>query len=390
MKKTILLALGSLLFCTSCYASDEADIDQFIVKKMQEYRIPGASIAIVDNMKIAYKKAYGFADLQTKRKMTTDTLLQACSISKTTASLAVLLSFNKQHLSINDPANQFLTSWKIPANAFTAKHAVTVATLLNHSAGMINPYLNYSFSERENAPTNLEMLQGKAPAKNPALTAKWVPGSKYEYCNGCYVVLQQVLVDVDHASFSEIMQSMVLTPLQMTNSHFDIALPYDHPDAIALPYSPDGEVYADLPFMKTSQKARYIDADNGLAVGGLWTTPSNLATFVIALQNALAGKPSYIPSNIAKLMIQPSSTKTRGLGFFINDKFADEVPHGKYFSHGGFNQGYLAMLIAGKTNGKGAIIMVNVSPDYHTKDKVQQWDFIRAVEKYIAQHENWD
>lgn len=41
-------------------------------------------------------------------------------------------------------------------------------------------------------------------------------------------------------------------------------------------------------------------------------------------------------------------------------------------------------------NGKGAVIMVNVSPDYHTKDKVQQWDFIRAVEKYIAQTEKWD
>lgn len=389
MKKSILL-LSSLLAFTSCYAADDAAIDQFIVKKMKEYSVPGASIAIINHKKITYKKAYGYADLHTKRKMATDTLLQACSISKTITSLAVLLSFSKQHISIDDPANQFLTSWQIPSNAFTAKHPVTVLTLLNHSAGMINPYENFSFAAGETYPTNQDLLRGKPPAKNQPLTAKWVPGSKYEYCNGCYVVLQQVLEDVDHESFSHIMQSMVLTPLKMTNSHFDIALPYDHPDEIALPYSPSGKVYADLPFMQTAQKARYIHADNGLAVGGLWTTPSDLATFVIAIQNALAGNQSYVPRKIANMMVQPSSTKTRGLGFFINNKFADEVANGKYFSHGGFNQGYLAILIAGKTNGKGAVIMVNVSPDYHTKDKVQQWNFIRAVQKYIAQSEKWD
>lgn len=357
---------------------------------MKQYSVPGASIAIINNKTITYKKAYGYANVQAKRIMTTETLLQACSISKTTASLAVLLSFNKLHLSIDDPANQFLTSWHIPANTFTANHPVTILTLLNHSAGMVNPYENFSFSVRDKYPTNLDLLRGQSPATNPPLTTKWIPGSQYEYCNGCYVVLQQVLEDVDHQSFAKVMQSMVLTPLHMTHSHFDLALPFDHPDAIALPYSPQGELYADLPFMQQAQRARYIHADNGLAVGGLWTTPSDLALFAIAIQNALAGKQSYVPTSVAKMMVAPSSTETRGLGFFINNKFADETANGNYFSHGGFNQGYLALLIAGKTNGKGAVIMVNVSPNYHTKAKVKQWDFIRAVQKYIAQSEQWD
>jgi hypothetical protein len=108
------------------------------------------------------------------------------------------------------------------------------------------------------------------------------------------------------------------------------------------------------------------------------------------MQQSLANdKGAYIPHSIAQEMVAPSSTKTRGLGFFITNKYGDETPNGKYFMHGGFNQGYLAIFVASKAkNGDGAFIMVNVSPDYNTQD-VYEWGFIKDVEKHIADYYHW-
>jgi CubicO group peptidase (beta-lactamase class C family) len=238
------------------------------------------------------------------------------------------------------------------------------------------------------------MLKGESPAKNPPLKATYTPGTKYEYCNGCYVALQQLLEDVNHQLYAPLMQSLVLTPLKMKRSTFDISYIFEHPDSFALPYSPVGKVYEDVPFMVMMKnmdiRKKNIAGNAGISVGGLWTTPSDLATFAIGIQKSLANdKDSYIPHDIAKLMVDPSSTKTRGLGFFITNKYGDETTSGNYFMHGGFNQGYLAIFVASKSkSGDGAVIMVNVSPDYNTKD-VYEWGFIKDVEKYSANQNKW-
>ncbi len=310
---------------------------------MTKYHAPGASIAIIKDNKIIYSKAYGYADVATKREMTTNTMLQACSITKTTTSLAVLLSLANHHINVNTPVNEVLTSWQVPKNKFTDKQPVTIRMLLDHSAGILNPYYKYSIKPEDQTPTALQMLKGSAPAKNPPLEATYLPGSKYEYCNGCYVALQQVLEDVNQQLYVPLMQSLVLTPLKMEHSTYDVSYVFDHPTSFALPYSPSGKVYDDVPFMVMMKnldiRKKNIDGNAGVSVGGLWTTPNDLAIFALAMQQSLAGdKGTYIPQNIAKSMLTPSSSKTRGLGFFITNKYGDETPNGKYFMHGGFNQ----------------------------------------------------
>lgn len=391
MRKLILSLLISLPLTSSAHAAHEK-LDQFIAEQMVKYHIPGASIAIIKDKQISYTNAYGYADLEAKRKMTTDTYLQACSITKTTTALAVLMTFNNKELSIDDPANDFLTSWKIPKNKYTEKQPVTVRMLLDHSAGMLNPYEFFKYKSGDKYPSNLNILRGEKPALNPPLSPTRIPGSKYEYCNGCYVVLQTLLADVNHQPYPQVMNLMVLDPLNLSHSNFDLTFAFNNPDKIALPYTPDGKIYPDQPYLQINAQARkdYLSADQGLSVGGLWTTPSDLAKYAIAIQNSLANNNDYIPHSIAAEMVAPSSTKTRGLGFFISNQYGDETPGGKYFMHGGFNPGYLAILVAGKNNGSGVVIMVNVSPDYHTKGKVQQWDFIKDVERFVANDEKWN
>src|SRR5258708_27134496 len=90
-----------------------------------------------------------------------------------------------------------------------------------------------------------------------------------------------------------------------------------------------------------------------MAVAGLWTTPSDLALFALAIQDALAGKPRAIVSpSTAREMLQPV------LGFYaLGFAIAGNGPN-RYFSHPGANLGYLSFFFAYE-KGDGVVLLSN-------------------------------
>ncbi len=63
--------------------------------------------------------------------------------------LAVLHLAEAGKISLDHEANEYLKGWKIPDNLLTAKSKVTVAELLNHTAGInIGGFPGYSSGNR--------------------------------------------------------------------------------------------------------------------------------------------------------------------------------------------------------------------------------------------------
>src|SRR5258708_32935926 len=60
----------------------EGDAPWAITDRMAHYKIKGVSIAVIHNYKIEWAKGYGWADDSLKIPVTTKTLFQAASISK--------------------------------------------------------------------------------------------------------------------------------------------------------------------------------------------------------------------------------------------------------------------------------------------------------------------
>jgi hypothetical protein len=90
-----------------------------------------------------------------------------------------------------------------------------------------------------------------------------------------------------------------------------------------------------------------------MAVAGLWTTPSDLALFALAIQDALAGEPGAILSpSTANQMLQ------RVQGFYaLGFAIAGDGPN-RYFSHPGVNAGFVAFLFAYE-KGDAVVLMTN-------------------------------
>jgi CubicO group peptidase (beta-lactamase class C family) len=107
----------------------------------------------------------------------------------------------------------------------------------------------------------------------------------------------------------------------MVHSTFQQPIPENRQPLVATPYDKDGNAIEGGP--RTSPV---------MAVGGLWTSPSDLALFALAIQNALAGKAGAMVSpSTAHEMLQPV-LGDYGLGFAI----AGNGPN-RYFWHPGAN-----------------------------------------------------
>jgi len=351
-------------------------LQQSIAKLLIKYHIPGASIAVVRDGKLLWTDTLGDADMATKRPVTVDTLFQACSITKTFTSTAVLQVLNKYKISLDAPVNDYLKRWKIPQNKFTTQ-PVTIRMLLNHTAAISNPYPDGGYAYNAKLPTLTQVFLGQPPATNSPLQVTRKPGVKYSYCNGCYSILQMFLEDVTNESYPELMNKQILHPLKMTESKFDNQLFLKEQDKIALPYDAKHHRFPQAPITNPIY-----------STGLLWTTPTDLAKFIIAIQESLNTQHGFIAKKIALDMVKPSSTPTRGLGFFISDKNGNEHTNGHYFMHAGNNIGYLTIMIGSLDGKNGAAIMINISPEWNAK-KYPQFDFIKESLKLIANYYHW-
>lgn len=381
--KSILIFFLSTIFTPNAISAPSSlkipsEMDKEIALLLKQYDIPGASLAVVSHGKIIWAKAYGFADIDTKRPVTTDTLFQAASITKSLTSTAVMKILAKYHIALDAPLNNYLKRWKIPANKYTKRHEVTVLTLLNHTAAISNPYPDGGYSYKDKLPTLTQLFLGKPPATNPPLTVIAVPGSQYNYCNGCYSILQMFLEDVTSTSYPELMRTLILQPAGMSNSYFDNHLFINSPNKVALPYNSDHQRFTQAPTTSPIYSTGY-----------LWTTSRDLAKFIIAIQKSLNTSHGLLSQSQAHDLVTPSSTPTRGLGFFISDKNGDEQAKGKYFMHTGSNIGYLTMLMGSVDGKNGAAIMINISPEWNAKD-YPQFEFIKDSLKLINRYYHWE
>ena len=97
-------------------------------ERMQFYKVPGVSVAFFDHGKIIWTRAYGLADVATKKPVTPETLFQAASIGKPLSALAALHLVEEGKLSLDENVNDKLRTWKVPDNQFTTQekgHAST-------------------------------------------------------------------------------------------------------------------------------------------------------------------------------------------------------------------------------------------------------------------------
>jgi CubicO group peptidase (beta-lactamase class C family) len=315
----------------------EPVVEARLADRMAHYGVPSVSVAVIDGGAIAWARAWGVADRETGRAATDTTLFQAASISKPVAATAALALVERGALDLDTDVNRYLTSWQVPAADVQAGEAVTLRRLLTHTAGLtVHGFPGYARSAR--VASTVEVLEGKGNTAPVRIDLK--PGSLWRYSGGGYTVVQLLVSDVAGRSFADVMRETVLEPAGMTSSTYEQPLPEPRWAAAATGYRASGSAVDQRWHVYPEQ-----------AAAGLWTTPSDLARWGLAILRAHDGASGGpVSPATARAMLDPS-LNNHGLGPGIG-------PARRWFGHGGANEGFRCRLVV-FMDGRGAAIMTN-------------------------------
>jgi CubicO group peptidase (beta-lactamase class C family) len=275
--------------------------------------------------------------------VTTETVFQAASISKTLNATVIMKHVQEGRLSLDENVNTYLTSWKLPDNKFTERKKVTIANLLSHTGGTtVSGFPGYKVSAP--IPTLLQILKGEQPANTSPIVVDIDPGQRFRYSGGGTTILQLVLIELEKKPYEQILGETILVPLNMTNSTFSQPLPDSWKSWAATGHGPED---------KPVEGKWHVYPEQ--AAAGLWTTPTDLAKFAIEHQLSVQGKSNRIlKQEYEEKMMTPYIGEWYGLGWGTQ-KMGDAV----YFQHSGGNEGFTCLLIAHMKAGYGAVVMVN-------------------------------
>jgi CubicO group peptidase (beta-lactamase class C family) len=323
-------------------SSDEPPMQINIEKLMQLYNVPGLSIAVIDNFKIAWAKGYGVTAAGSSTPVTVHTLFQAGSISKPVAATGTMSLVEHGQLSLDENVNQKLKSWQVPDNEFTKDQKVTLRRLLSHSAGLtVHGFPGYAVGTP--IPTLVQIFNGEPPANTAPIRVEFVPGTKFQYSGGGITIEQQLVMDVTGKPFPQFMRETVLDKIGMSDSSYEQPLPPARAAATATGTSADGtpipgkwHIYPEM------------------AAAGLWTTPTDLAKFGIETALSKQGKANHVLDQATtREMLKPQIEQV-GLGFFLG-----QYKNPEEFGHEGDDAGFQALLIMFADSGKGVAVMAN-------------------------------
>jgi CubicO group peptidase (beta-lactamase class C family) len=314
-----------------------------IYDRMKYYKVPSVSIAVINNGKLEWAKAYGLADVSEKREADINTVYQAASLSKPINALCIMKLVQDGKLSLTKDIREYLKSWTFPDNDLSKGKPITIKNLLSHTAGLsLHGFRGYLHGEK--IPAINDILDGNAPANNEAVKPIYIPGIQMEYSGGGTLITRKIIEDNIAANYDSLMKAVVLAPLSMSNSSF------------IEPLQADNKNFAAAYNEKMQEIPGKYNIYPELAPDGLWTTPSDFSKFIIAVQQSLEKKSgSFLSGASAVEMLTPvEGFPFAALGVFIMERGGD-----KYFSHSGANNGFRSIFYGSFTTGSGIVIMVN-------------------------------
>ncbi len=348
-----------------------------IEERMKYHKIQGLSIAVIKDFKVDWAKAYGWADTTRRIPMTIETMLSAGSISKFLMATGALKLVEQGKLDLDKPINNYLTSWKLGENDFTKKTPVTLRMLLSHTGGTSqSAYFGYEPSVKK-LPSIVEILDGRSPDGTRRVGVNKEPNTGFQYSGGGSLIAQLAMTDVSKMEFEPLMRDLVFNSLDMNNATFEQPLSDKYATKASWGYQ-NANWFKGTPYVYPQ-----------LAAAGLYTTPTDLAKFIIDIQKSYHGKGKILSQNSAREMMKPqaifevgnNSKEQIAVGPFLYQQPQNKEEKGTYFYFDGANAGFIATALGNLTEGYGVVIMVNSGNDYN--------GLCKEIKRSVAKVYNW-
>ncbi|CAD0219891.1 serine hydrolase domain-containing protein [Chryseobacterium sp. JV274] len=195
------------------------EIQRIGLEAARNSNVPGVAIAVIQNGKIVWTQCIGFADKENQKPVTTETIFNVGSVSKMVSAWGFMQLTEKGLVNLDDPVNDYLTRWKLPASQYDISK-VTLRRILSHTAGL--SVHGYGGSEQGTKLLSLEeSLSGMTKRNGESVRLISEPGTKWEYSGGGYTLAQLMLEERTKEKFADYMKKNVFKPLGLNHTTYE-------------------------------------------------------------------------------------------------------------------------------------------------------------------------
>ena len=318
-----------------------------IPKVMRQTLVPGCSVALIRDAKIYWRRGFGVRDAETRQPVDTETIFEAASASKPVFAYVVMKLAEKGIIDLDTPLTKYTNERYVPndprLDLITARH------VLMHATGFPN-----------------------WRSTDDPMGINFTPGSKFGYSGEAYSYLQSVITHltghVDSTKCGEFesgvrfcatdiadyMQRRLLRPFHMDSSSYiwTEQLARD----LARPHGEHGEPQA-------YHKAAALDASRYAAAGGLMTTPTDYAKFLIELIQPSPADEFHVSKKSHAEMIRPQFAFRDFDGYSVSWCLLGcrivRIAQHELIAPGGSNPGFQCYSAVSPSRKSGFVIMTN-------------------------------
>jgi CubicO group peptidase (beta-lactamase class C family) len=229
---------------------DIEQLDGSVIKLMDSLKMPGLSMAIINNGKIAFYQVYGIKNIKTHVKVDSLTIFEAASLSKPLFAFFVMKQVDKGLIDLDKPLYQYLPNQDIENDE--RYKLITARMILSHTSGFPN------------------WREGR-------LDLKFTPGTNFSYSGEGYQYLPKVVAELNHIPIQKLdslFQLEIAEPIKAKRLYFSWN---DDISTNKASGHKNGEV--------TGNGFDIWDQNNFGAAGGLQTDALNYARFLTSIMN---------------------------------------------------------------------------------------------------------
>ena len=333
------------------------EIDLNILKEMKAARIPGLAAVVVKDGKILWSGNYGWANIEQKQRVTTETFFQVASISKTITACVIMQLVEEGKLSLDTDLETIL-----PFSVRNPQHAtkpITMKHLLTHTSGIRDNWniLEEHWVKDGDFPESLGLsLANYFKPTGKYYNSKknyytWAAGTKEQYSNVGVAVAAYVAEVVAKVPFEKLCEEKLFQPLEITGAQFRLA-GMDR-SKIAVPYG----LKRKSGRLKALGHHGYLD----YPAGTLRITATQLAHFLTCfIRDGELAKTRVLRAETVQKMrtiVFPEVAPKQGLAWY----FSKAAGH-KMLGHDGGDPGVSTYMGYRPRDGVGIIILMNTEP----------------------------
>lgn len=309
---SILYLIASLLFVSSTIADK---VDDYIKVQMEQHRIPGIALRVIQDGQPTKTATYGLANLELNVPAKPETAFEIGSITKQFTAAGILLLAQDGKLSVDDLISRHLKNTPASWTNITIRH------LLSHTSG-IKSYTGLTGFELTRHLTQDQFIQ--AIGEHPL---EFEPGESWKYCNTGFNLLGYITENVSGKKYWDFMNERIFRPLEMSATRD--RRPGDIIPNRASGYEQTNHIWINRDYDLTDVFAAGAIVSN---IGDL--TKWNAALDCEAILNASSKQQMWTSTKLNN----GKATKY-GFGWFI-----DTVQGHKNIGHGGSTSGFSASI----------------------------------------------